>query len=351
MMTMRYRGRACLSLMFAMMLGAGAPALAAELKVVSWGGALQEAQAKVFFDGFSKETGTKVTQDSWSGELAKLRAMVDSGNVVWDVVDMDPQTAAAACEQGLLERIGDDAAFKNAGLVDGALTDCAVGTSTYATILAFQKDAFPTAPASVVDIFDTKAFPGKRAFRKSPVDTVEIALLADGVAPGEIYKTLETQEGIDRAFKKLDTIKADIVWWEAGAQPAQLLKSGEVKMAVAWNGRIADANAKENADLGIAWKNQIRGFDMWVIPVGTKNAALAKDFVSYTIKPEVNAELSKFIAYGPTVEAASALVDKALLDSLPSAPSNSDGALAQDGGFWGANGDALNARFASWVAQ
>ncbi|MCF3641985.1 extracellular solute-binding protein [Rhizobium sp. TRM95111] len=290
-------------------------------------------------------------QDSWSGELAKLRAMVDSGNVVWDVVDMDPQTAAAACDQGLLERIGEDAAYKNAGLVDGALTECAVGTSTYATILAFQKDVFSTTPTSLVDIFDTKTFPGKRAFRKSPVDTLEIALLADGVAPGDVYKTLETPEGVDRAFKKLDAIKGDIVWWEAGAQPAQLLKSGEVKMAVAWNGRIADANSKENADLGIAWKNQIRGFDMWVVPVGVKELKLAKDFVTYSIKPEVNAELSKYIAYGPTVEAASALVDKAVLDGLPSAPSNSDGALAQDGAFWGTNGEALNARFASWVAQ
>lgn len=350
-MSMRFGRSACLGVAFTVAMGALSPALAADLKVVSWGGALQEAQAKVFFDGFARETGTTVTQDSWSGELAKLKAMVDSGNVVWDVVDMDPQTAAAACEQGLLERIGEDETYKGAGLVAGALTDCAVGTSTYATILAFQKDAFPTAPTSLVDIFDTETFPGKRSFRKSPVDTLEIALLADGVKPEDVYSTLETPDGVDRAFRKLDTIKGDIVWWEAGAQPAQLLKSGEVKMALAWNGRIADANTKENADLGIAWANQIRGFDMWVIPVGVKDIKLAKDFVAYTIKPEVNAELSKHIAYGPTVEAASAMVDKAILDTLPSAPSNSDGALAQDGAFWGANGEALNARFASWVAQ
>jgi putative spermidine/putrescine transport system substrate-binding protein len=350
-MSMRSGKSACLGLAFTMVLGGWMSAHAAELKVVSWGGALQEAQTKVFFDGFAKATGTTVTQDSWSGELAKLRAMVESGNVVWDVVDMDPQTAAAACEQGLLERIGTDESYKSAGLVNGALTDCAIGTSTYATILAFQKGAFTTAPASLVDIFDAKSFPGKRAFRKSPVDTLEIALLADGVAPADVYKTLETPEGVDRAFKKLDTIKSDIVWWEAGAQPAQLLKSGEVKMSLAWNGRIADANTKENADLGIAWKNQIRGFDMWTIPVGVKDLKLAKEFVAYSIKPEVNAELSKYIAYGPTVEAASAMVDKSVLDTLPSAPANSDGALAQDGAFWGTNGEALNARFASWVSQ
>ncbi|RVD47126.1 extracellular solute-binding protein, partial [Mesorhizobium sp. M7A.F.Ca.ET.027.03.2.1] len=204
------------------------------------------------------------TQDTWSGELAKLRATVDSGNVAWDVIDVDPQTGATACDQGLLEKIGGDAGFKAAGLVDGALTDCAVGTSVYATVLAFQKQAFPTAPTKLADIFDTTRFPGKRGFRKSPVDTLEVALIADGVAPSDVYKTLATPAGVDQAFKKLDTIKKDIVWWEAGAQPPQLLKSGEVKLTLAWNGRIADANTKENADLGIAWTNQIRGFDMWV---------------------------------------------------------------------------------------
>ncbi|MEI9415310.1 ABC transporter substrate-binding protein [Mesorhizobium sp. Cs1321R2N1] len=327
------------------------PAFADGLTVVSWGGALQDAQTKAFFDPFAKEKGITISQDTWSGELAKLKAMVDSGNVAWDVVDVDPQTGAAACDQGLLEKIGRDPTIKSAGLVDGAVTNCAVGTSVYATVLAFQKDAFAQAPTKLTDIFDTAKFPGKRALRKSPVDNLELALLADGVAPADVYKTLSTAEGVDRAFKKLDTIKSDVVWWDAGAQPAQLLKSGEVKMSLAWNGRIADANSKENANLGIAWTNQIRGFDMWVIPTGSKNLQAAKEFVAFTVKPEVNATLSKYISYGPTAAAASALVSKEVLPNLPSAPENSEGALAQDGAFWGKNSDALNARFSTWVAQ
>ena len=327
------------------------PALADDLTVVSWGGALQEAQTKAFLDPYAKAKNITVTQDTWSGELAKLRAMVDSGNVAWDVIDVDPQTGATACDQGLLEKIGAEAAFHAAGLVDGALTECAVGTSVYATVLAFQKQAFPKAPTKLTDIFDTTNFPGKRGVRKSPVDTLELALIADGVTPADVYATMATAEGVDRAFKKLDSIKKDIVWWEAGAQPPQLLKSGEVKMALAWNGRIADANAKEGADLGIAWTNQIRGFDMWVIPSGSKNLETAKDFVAFTVKPDVNAALSNHIAYGPTVRAASDLVAKDVLPNLPSAPENSEGALAQDGAFWAKNGDALNARFASWISQ
>lgn len=326
-------------------------ASAQELTVVSWGGALQEAQTKAFMDPYAAATGTKIVQDSWSGELAKLRAMVDSGNVVWDVVDMDPQSAASACDQGLLEPIGAEEMFKTAGLVEGGLLDCAVGTSVYATILAYKKDAFATAPTSVSDIFDTATFPGKRAFRKSPVDTLEVALMADGVAPADIYSLLSTPEGVDRAFAKLDTIKGDIVWWEAGAQPAQLLMSGEVAMSLAWNGRIADANSNEGADLGIAWSQQVRGFDMWTIPMGAKNADAARAFIASTVTPATNADLAKYIAYGPSVAAAAELVAPDQLANLPSAPANSEGALAQDGAFWAKNGDALNAKFSAWVAQ
>jgi len=326
-------------------------AWAQDLTVVSWGGALQEAQTKAFMTPFAEATGTTIVQDSWSGELAKLRAMVDSGNVVWDVVDMDPQSAATACDQGLLEPIGKDAALANAKLVDGALLDCAVGTSVYATILAYKKSAFGTAPASLLDIFDTGHFPGKRAFRKSPVDTLEVALMADGVAPADVYTVLSTPEGVARAFAKLDTIKSDIVWWEAGAQPAQLLMSGEVVMSLAWNGRIADANANEGADLGIGWTNQVRGFDMWTVPLGTKNKDKALAFIASTITPETNAGLSKYISYGPTAVGASDAIPEDVLASLPSAPQNSTNALAQDGGFWAVNGDALNAEFTAWVSK
>lgn len=337
---------------FTSVLALAAPAaFAADLTVVSWGGALQEAQTTVFMDPYAASAGIEITQDSWSGELAKLRAMVDSGNVVWDVVDMDPQTSAVACEQGLLEPIGAEGDLVDADLVDGAVLECAIGTSVYATILAYDKSAFAESPTSAVDIFDTEKYPGKRAFRRSPVDTLEVALMADGVAPADVYSVLGTPEGVARAFAKLDTIKEDIVWWEAGAQPAQLLMSGEVVMSLAWNGRISDANANEAADLGIAWTNQVRGFDMWTVPMGAKNMETALDFIAFTITPETNAKLAEHIAYGPTANGASDFVAEDVLVNLPSAPANSTNALAQDGGFWAANSDAISAEFTAWVSQ
>ena len=104
--------------------------------------------------------------------------------------------------------------------------------------LAYDGAKLANGPKTIADLFDTKKFPGKRGLWKNPATNLEFALMADGVAPADVYKLLSTKEGVNRAFKKLDTIKKDIVWWEAGAQAPQLLASGEVTMTTAWNGRI-----------------------------------------------------------------------------------------------------------------
>lgn len=321
------------------------------LTVTSWGGALQKNQSKAFMEPFAKDKGVQVKQDEWSGELAKLRAMVESGSVVWDVIDVDPQTAEQACGQGLLEKIDYAKVSKPSALVQGASLECAVGSSSYATILAYVPEKLQNHPRSLVDIFDTQKFPGKRTIRKSPVDILEVALMADGVDADKVYDVLETPEGVDRAFRKLDTIKKDIVWWEAGAQPSQLLKSGEAVMALAWNGRISDANTTESAGLGIVWDGQIQGFDMWAIPKGAKNKDLAYQFIQYTLEPANNAGLSKYMDYGPTVTAAFANVPEEKMKNLPTAPQNMTSYIVQSAEFWGIYGPGLNARFSTWVSR
>ena len=97
--------------------------------------------------------------------------------------------------------------------------------------------------------------------------------MADGVAPQDVYKTLATAAGVERAFKKLDQIKGSIVWWEKGSQPPQLLASGEVVMTDAYNGRIAAANDKDKKNFKIVWTNNLYTIDSWVIMKGTPNKA------------------------------------------------------------------------------
>jgi len=131
--------------------------------------------------------------------------------------------------------------------------------------VAFNTENNATAPDSIDDFFNTADFPGKRGLRKSAKATLEMALMGDGVPASEVYDLLETDEGVDRAFAVLDRIKDDIVWWEAGAQPPQLLADGEVTMSTAYNGRIFNAAVGEGQPLEVMWDGQILDFDLWVI--------------------------------------------------------------------------------------
>ena len=91
---------------------------------------------------------------------------------------------------------------------------------------------------SFADFFDLQNFPGKRGvYNYVSGGLPEIALVADGVAPDALYPL-----DMDRAYKKMDTIKDQMVWWDTGAQSAQLLADGEVSMGMSWNGRLSEAN-------------------------------------------------------------------------------------------------------------
>ena len=73
----------------------------------------------------------------------------------------------------------------------------------------------------------------KRGLWNYPVGLFEIALLADGAKPEEVYPI-----DVERALKSLDKIKDDVIWWSSGAEPIQLLASGEIPLANAleWRG-------------------------------------------------------------------------------------------------------------------
>ncbi|TIU59784.1 MAG: extracellular solute-binding protein, partial [Mesorhizobium sp.] len=163
---------------------------------------------------------------------------------------------------------------------------------------------------------------------------------------------LATPEGVDRAFKKLDTIKKDIVWWDAGAQPAQLLASKEVVMTTAWNGRIQNAIDTDGKPFKIVWNNQILEYDMIAIPKGAKSPDLAYKYLAYISEPENNAKLASYITYGPVRTDAASFVAADALPKLPNAPDHLGGAyLVADTEFWGDYGEDLVKRFNAWLAQ
>ncbi len=323
---------------------------AAELNVMSFGGAYQDAQRKAVLEPYAKATGTKVSEQEYGGEIAKIKAMVDSGNTTLDVVDVDAPTLLQGCDEGIFEQIPWDRIGPKSEWLQGTTSDCGVGTIVYATILSYDADKLKNKPTKLADLFDLKTFPGKRGLWKNPATNLEFALLADGVAPADVYKVLATPEGQDRAFRKLDTIKSQIVWWEAGAQAPQLLASGEVTLTTAWNGRIYNAN-KEGRKFGIVWDNQILDSNYWAIPKGAKNMAASVDFIHYAVEPDILAGIAKYIPYGPVRSSAAAKVAPEDAKNLPTSPVNLTTSLTLDNAFWADHGDELRKRFTTWLSN
>ena len=189
-----------------------APAFAGdELTIVSWGGAYSESQHKAFIAPYNA-AGNKVTEAEYNGEVAKIQAMVDAKAITWDVIDVDTATGLQGCAQGALETIDwAKLGLDRAKFIGGDLLDCAVPNIVYGTVFGYDTSKLATGPTTINDFFDLAKFPGKRGMFKNPTVNLEWALIADGVAAADVYKVLATPEGVDKAFAKLGTIKANVV--------------------------------------------------------------------------------------------------------------------------------------------
>lgn len=338
------------ALLVGTLLAAG-PAAARDLTVVSWGGNYQDAQRQIYFVPFAKASGKPLLDESWDGGYGVLAAKLKAGTPNWDVVQVETEELALGCADGLYEPVDWPALGGKDKFIASAVSDCGVGAIVWTTGLGYDADKLKTAPTGWADFFDTAKFPGKRALRKGPKYALEFALIADGVAPADVYDVLATPAGVDRAFAKLDTIKADLIWWEAGAQPIQLLASGEVVMTSAYNGRLTGINKSEGKNFQIVWPGSIYAVDSWVVLRGSPNKDAAFDFIRFASLPENQAKLPEFVSYGLSNKAAGGLLPADLAAQLPTAPANLDVSIPLDGDFWVDNVEALTQRFNAWVVQ
>lgn len=323
---------------------------AQQLTVVNFGGANAIAQKKAYYEPFEKATGTKMVSVEYNGEQAKVKAMVETKKVTWDVVEVESPDAVRGCDEGLYEKLDYSKIGNKADFMPAAVTECGIGFFVWSTVMAYNGAKLKNAPASWADFFDTKKIPGKRGMRKGARYNLEFALMADGVKPADVYKVLATKDGADRAFKKLTELKPSIQWWEAGAQAPQFLVAGDVVLSTVFNGRIDAAN-REGRNLKIYWPGGIYDLDYWMIPKGAPNKDLAQKFIAFGVTAANQAAYTQHIAYGPTNNKALPLLDKKTLDDLPTSASNAKEALQFNVTFWADQGEALEKRFAAWATQ
>ncbi|MCE2493292.1 MAG: ABC transporter substrate-binding protein [Alphaproteobacteria bacterium] len=335
------------------------------LIVTTWGGAYEAAQRQAYFAPFAQEAGVEVRLKAYNGSVDPLRRSGPSGGGEWDVLDMTEPDALAACAEGLLApfdprslRPAPDGTPARKDFLSGAFLDCGVVHLVYATVLAYDDRAFPgEKPRTVADFFDLQRFPGKRALRRQPIALLEWALLSYGVPISQLYDLLSTERGMTLAFRRLDRIRDQIVWWEDGSEPVKLLERREVVMASGFNGRFFNARVNDDIPVTIIWDGQFLDMSVWAIAKDSPSRTLAESFIGFATRAENMAAFAHLIPYGPTRRSAIARIglharsNVPMLLHMPTAPLNLRRAIRSDS-LWYARTEAVRQRwFRNWLAQ
>jgi len=332
----------------AMLVLCSAGAHARDLVVVRRGDSFQPALWSHLLHPFATATDIGVQEESWPGGLDMLQSHAKAADNIWDLVEVDPEELALGCSQGLLEKLDWSAIGGKDHYLPLAVSDCGVGATLQGTILAWDRDKFTAAP-SWADFWDVAKYPGKRGLRQGVRGNLEIALMADGVAPQDVYKTLSTPDGVERAFRKLDQLKPYIVWWKTGAEAAKILGSGDVLMTSAPSAPIVLANTQHHRNFGMQFNGSLLQVLSWAILKGSPDLHQAEQLLYFAGTPGVEAQL-----FRATGEAGLA---KGMNESLPpelqrmssSLPANLNGALRLNTGFWHDNLAKLRPRFEAWL--
>ena len=323
-----------------------------EIVVLSYGGEFADAQRAAFYAPFEKETGIKVSEASYNGEYGKLKSMVETGNVAWDVVDIEASALMRGIKEDLFIPI-DYKVVDKTDLIPDAVHEYGVATDFYSVALGYNTKAFPEGtaqPNDWLDFWNVDKFPGARCMKKDPRFTLEIALMADGVEPKDLY--MSGGLDLDRAFKSLDKIKPYVkVWWTSGHQPIQLLGDGEVVMAAAFGARMWNAQHKDKKPVAMTWNQGIVDIEYWVILRGAKKPELSMKFINSASRADSQAEFPKHIPLGPVNTKAFEKMAPELAKDLNTYPANLEKQAVLNAAWWAENEAKVQELWNTWLAK
>lgn len=347
-MGLRHRHWSALALTLCLLLtGCKSDAPPKPLTVVGWGGSSQRAHRDAYWTSFVVHTGIQLHEDIWHGGIDVLRDKARSGE--WDVVQVEVEELLLGCTEGLFEPMDWQSLGGRDAYIEPSVQDCGVGAMVWSQLFGYDADRLPNGPRNWAEFWDVKRFPGRRGLRRTPKYTLEFALMADGVAPADVYKVLRTEEGVDRAFRQLDKIRPHAVWWNSISQVPELLTSGQVVASVTSPGRLLVANREAGRNFKVVWDGNIYAVDFWVIMKGSQRKSQALRLVQYMKQPEHEARLAHFIPTGLSNRQAIASLEPALLVDTPSNARNLTHAVELDAQFWVEHYSELTQRFNAWL--
>ncbi|WP_108260862.1 ABC transporter substrate-binding protein [Mangrovicoccus ximenensis] len=285
-------------------LGSRAHAAAGNLVLVNWGGDALTAMDEAFGKPFAEATGITVRYDGSGPSEGAIIAQNQSGSPTWDLVDCEPFSAQTLGRQGMVEPI-DYSVVDPAKQREGFGWEYAASAYFYSYVIAYDATMFDEAPTSLADFFDTERFPGKRAMHKWGAGMWEAALLADGVAPEDLYPL-----DLERAHAKIAGFKEHVgAFWGGGAESQSLLLNGDVSMALIWNTRASVLHRDTEGEITFTWDGGIIGpGGLTVVKNNPGGKDAAMQYIAMAQDPARQAVLFELLGNGPANPAADALI-------------------------------------------
>lgn len=313
-----------------------------EIVFATWGGSWEAAMRKAWFEPFTQKTGISIRAVP-GNTYGRIQAMVEAGNTEWDLVEVLPDFQWMGAQKNLLEPIDfgvvDKSPIMNA---PDLITDHSVPEVLFSRLIAYNKQ-FSPGPKTFADVFDTAKFPGKRAFyTKANGAYLEAALLADGVAPADLYPL-----DVERALKKFSTIRDDILFFETNAQGEQYMSDGQAVIGLLPDGRALNARAN-GAPIEIEFGLSFLTWAAFVVPKGARNKEDAMKFIAYAVTPEAQAAIAEAYTYGPVVPKAFDMIPMERAQTLSGGPQMRDKAVLLGEKWWGENLNAVTEKVNAW---
>ncbi|MDC0396189.1 extracellular solute-binding protein [Candidatus Pelagibacter sp.] len=344
--------------------------------VVSWGGAYTESQKLGYGDPTAKKLGIPVNWVDYTGGLSEIKAQKEAGKITWDIIDVYAKDTIIGCDEGIFVEFDFDKDFAPApdgtkasdDFFTGMPSKCAVGNILYSWNYAYNKNNVKGTPKTAKDFFNTKKFPGKRSIYKGAMSNLELAMAAGtkaGKGGSKIYDKLSKDGGVEKAIAKIKALcedpKGGCVFWNAGAQPPELLANGEVVMATGWNGRFFNAQM-EGTPIVQVWDSQILDYEYFAMVKGGPNDANGKAMkvLREMTSTEGLAGSAKYIAYAPWRKSSIAIMEAGepwfkdgktnMVPHMPTAPANTKSYILMNPEFWADNQDEIGEKWEAMKA-
>ena len=309
------------------------------LVMVNWGGIANEGFGRFYGDPFAAANpGIRVTQDSTGPSAGRIRSMVESRRVTWDLCDSSASTAFLLGGMNLLEKTDYSIVDRSKVISPGFALEHGAAPYSFSSVLAYDSSKFPTPPTSWVDFWDLRRFPGQRLLRRDALGAMDAAMMSLGRAPAEVYP-IDTRA----ALRRIGEIRRNTVYWSSGSESEQFLRTGEAVMGQIWHTRASVLQRETQGRIKFIWNQGLLQPGIFVAPRGNPGGELAQRLLaSMLANEEGQVGLLGLLGNGPTNPAAAARVPAELRANNPTDPENERQQLSLNGQWWGANYQQAN---------